>query len=623
MKFSTKILATSSILFFATITSVGALQQSTIHDSITHQVNSSIRELLKSVTTTIASEFNAKLALVESVSDSVNINAEHKTFVSEVIASPTLKKGFQAIGVGYELDGTLLTNNGWIPDDSYDARLRPWYTKSKEENRTVITKPYVDSSTGEVIISISSPLKNTTSDFIGSAVFDISLHPLSDLVNETNLFDAGYLFVVTEDGTIIAHPKEELNGTAVIDHIPNAKVVEGRQEMVLGDHAFIVDLSPVPGRDWFVGTVVDKTLAYAAADKAKEQLIWLSLVGLIVGMGCFLLIIHHLFKPVVEMEKTLFDIVNGNGDLTQRLRTDSDEEFAVLARGFNQFVSNLQSQISQSKQITEQVSEQVHKTAIEAKESNSAALKQMEQVELVVAAMSQMDSASQEVASNAENAASLTKTANEISETSSTVVLSTNKHIARVSSKIETTVSEVEELKTATDNIGHIVEVINSIADQTNLLALNAAIEAARAGNAGKGFAVVADEVRTLAKRTQSATTEIHTMIERLKLNANSLADSMSQSKHSVDTAVKSSVEANQSILQTQEKIAQLSELSAQIAAAAEEQSSVTKEINSNTLQINDLSKQVADIANNTSLGVSEQVKQVKKQQELLDHFVV
>ena len=45
---------------------------------------------------------------------------------------------------------------------------------------------------------------------------------------------------------------------------------------------------------------------------------------------------------------------------------------------------------------------------------------------------------------------------------------------------------------------------------------MNAAIEAARAGESGRGFAVVADEVRTLAQRTQTATTEIKTMIEKI-----------------------------------------------------------------------------------------------------------
>ena len=63
----------------------------------------------------------------------------------------------------------------------------------------------------------------------------------------------------------------------------------------------------------------------------------------------------------------------------------------------------------------------------------------------------------------------------------------------------------VRALAEQAGSVGHIVDLIRSIARQTNLLALNATIEAARAGEAGRGFAVVANEVKSLARQTHSA----------------------------------------------------------------------------------------------------------------------
>ncbi|HGS5502155.1 TPA: methyl-accepting chemotaxis protein [Vibrio parahaemolyticus] len=623
MKFRHKVVTASSILLLITVSLLSTQQVMTIRSQTQEHINSSVKEILTSVSNTVQSEMNAKKDLARSITEITELSPNDRTYIKDILEKPTPKSSFLAIGFGYESNGFVIENDdGWDAGPDYDPRQRPWFIAAKNKGDLVVTDPYVDASSKNVIISVGTPVKQN-GRFLAGMFYDLELTTLSDLVNQVNLFDAGYLFLVTDDGTTIAHPQSKYNGEKLNSYLPQVDLNKATQHIEVDNNPYMVSLTHIPSENWYVGAIIDETAAYSVVGELRNSAIIYSIIAVLASVIALTLLIRTLMRPLDTLNTAIKDVASGKGDLTQRLETDTDQEFSELAKNFNTFMENLQQQIIESKSISDQILTGTQITAEGARDSAGAIQTQLQELEQLATAMHEMSVTATEVANNAQGAASAAKEADQATIEGSSVVSESTQTINMLSDSIDLAVEEVQVLESATANIETILKVINDIADQTNLLALNAAIEAARAGESGRGFAVVADEVRTLAQRTQESTTEIRSMIEQLQSGASSVASAMHQSKGSAVEAVEKADLANDALQRIRDAIQRISDMNLQIASAAEEQSLVAEEINNNTVNIKDLSTQVADSANRTNEAMQSQHDNVRKQDEILNRFTV
>jgi methyl-accepting chemotaxis protein len=621
MKFSHKIIAASSALFLLSAGILSTNQYFQSKYAIESQVQGSMSELTSSLARTVSADIRDKRSMAKIVTEMIALDPTEQ-HVRSIIERPEVKDRFIIAALGVDATGDTWENDsGWDPE-GYDPRTRGWYSQAQNANGQTITEPYVDANTGETIISIAEPVKSNGS-FMGVALFDVSLKNLAESANSVNLSDAGHVFVMTQSGVIIAHPNAEFNGKNLNDYIPNLVISEAHQRVEQNGEEYAMKLAKVAGENWYVGILVDENSIYTSIDSLRISSIVYSLIALAVTIGILYFVINHLMRPLRRLNSAIQSLSHGEGDLTQRLDTNTDEEFATLAKGFNSFTESLQHKIQDTKAIGQEILNGTSVSTVNAQDTASAMNVQMQELEQLATAMNEMATTSTEVANNAQGAASAAKEADNATSQGSIIVQHTTTAIGDLSNRIDQAVEEVGTLEAATDNIETILKVINDIADQTNLLALNAAIEAARAGESGRGFAVVADEVRTLAQRTQESTTEIRSMIEQLQAGASAVASAMNQSRDTANDTVLRAEEANHSLERIRDAITQISDMNIQIASAAEEQSLVAEEINNNTFKIKDLSEQVSESAQSASIALQAQSKNVKDQEAIMNKFVV
>ena len=282
-------------------------------------------------------------------------------------------------------------------------------------------------------------------------------------------------------------------------------------------------------------------------------------------------------------------VAQGEGDLTQRIPVEMDDDLGKLAASFNHVLENLQYMIGSIQNLSRQLGQGATELSTAARDNSDGVARQTDAISMVATAINEMQSAIEEVAGNASRAADITKQAQEKGRNGATIIRNSSVQVQRLAAQISKAVEVIRKLSQDSENITSVLDVIREIADQTNLLALNAAIEAARAGEQGRGFAVVADEVRTLAKRTQQSTEDIQTMITALQTGvADIVAVMETGSKEAVETE-KLATEAEAELQGILESMADISDMNTSVASATEEQTQVVDEINRSVTEINDL----------------------------------
>lgn len=327
------------------------------------------------------------------------------------------------------------------------------------------------------------------------------------------------------------------------------------------------------------------------AHAAWVRFLLISLSALIIALGIAIVVARSIHR---QLQATLREIAEMEGDLTRRLTVPGTDELSALNRAYNHAIESIQHIVSEIKSGATVLR---HASANIADGNQNLAQRTDEQAASLVETAASMEQISTTINLTADSA----REAEKLTVAMQQEVSQAN-HVAAQASQ------SMEAIRASSEQISSIIKSIDDISFQTNLLALNAAVEAARAGESGRGFAVVATEVRNLSQRCATQAHQIRELVNENMAKIGEGVDRVTASGKALQLAA--------------EQSDRMREYISDIARAAEEQSLGVAQVHLALSQLEQVTQQNAALVSQAASESHSLDQQSEAMTELVDRFV-
>lgn len=540
----TKLVIYFSILILLSATTIGFISMRNASDAIVEEAEHALETLSYESARVTESRIQTQKQTLLVIAGIQDIQSMDWTLQRPILQRQVQRTNFLDIGVVL-LDGTT-----YYSDGSTAQLGERDYVKRALSGETNVSDIIISKVTNGLVMMYATPIERE-GKVVGALIGRRDGNALSDITNDIKFGKSGYAYIISENGTAVAHPNGEmvLNQYNPIVEVKNdenlrslATLFEtmisekrGISEYSYNDQNLYAGFAPVQGTNWILVIAADADEVLVKIPTMRNAIMISVALILLVSIAITYFIGNSIAKPIVQVAE--YSELIANLDITRDVPENHlkmKDEVGSLANAFKNLIVSLREIVKDINQSSEQVASTSEELTATTQQSATAA-------EEVAKTAEEISRGASDQALNTESGASKAILLGDLIEKDFLHVRNLNSASQEVNKFVNEGLIEIENLYKITtesnsaageiyevilktndssNKIGQASNVIASIAEQTNLLALNAAIEAARAGDAGRGFAVVAEEIRKLAEQSSASTTSIDQMVNDLQKNA-------------------------------------------------------------------------------------------------------
>lgn len=358
-----KLIAIFSILIMVPIIVLGFLSYSKTEQTLISEIREDNMNTIESMNKYFIENF------LESVENSVNVwaaDAGNDHNYSDIVGIRRMMRQWEGyiktneyiqwIYLGTQ-DGRyyLVPWDSTMPKD-YDPRKRIWYKAALEaKGKTVWTEPYKDAGSGGMMVTATKVVidGDHPDRVVGAFGVDLQLIKLSLLLQTMKFGEGGYVFLMDDEGYIVAHSLKKSIGTFYGDKPWVKQILKNKRGSFpysFDGKDYYVSYSTVRNTGWkLVGIVPQKTLI-KQADPIKRRTVLVAAISMLAAVFIAVLFSRSIGKKIERMVQYMEEVENGN--LTIRSYYRGNDEFKELNHRFNRMVYNLSKNMEEIKLLS-------------------------------------------------------------------------------------------------------------------------------------------------------------------------------------------------------------------------------------------------------------------------------
>ncbi|WP_261058741.1 cache domain-containing sensor histidine kinase [Streptococcus mitis] len=238
----------------------------------------------------------------------------------------------------------LVTKSGQVisTDDSVqmktssDMMAEDWYQKAIHQGAKPVLTP-ARKSDSQWVISVTQELVDVKGVNLGVLRLDISYETLEAYLNQLQLGQQGFAFIINENHEFVYHPKHTVYSSAS-EMEAMKPYIETGQDYTL-DHKSYVSQEQIAGTDW---TVIGVS-SLEKLDQVRSQLLWTLLGASVTSLlACLCLVwfsLRRWIAPLKDLRETMLEIASGAQNL--RAKEAGAYELREVTRQFNAMLDQI------------------------------------------------------------------------------------------------------------------------------------------------------------------------------------------------------------------------------------------------------------------------------------------